>query len=232
MIANAFVEDGGSTTPTSGIETIAEVRERFRGPVPAAARRPERPTVDRVEPNMTGAVRGERRAHHRVHPCRRRLPGGPLAAFPRDAGRSLLDLSGAPDRQPLALHVLPRLRRLRDRGASPKPLVKVTGRRVETRPIAGTNPRGATRRRTEASRAAAPGPEGARRARDAGRPRTNDLGRVCKYGRVNVDELMVVETYSDRLHIVSQVSGRLQDGISAMDVMPRSGPPDSRRAEG
>ena len=47
----------------------------------------------------------------------------------------------------------------------------------------------------------------------------NDLGRVCEYGSVAVDELMVVETYSHVLHIVSQVSGTLRDGISAMDVL-------------
>jgi anthranilate synthase component 1 len=47
----------------------------------------------------------------------------------------------------------------------------------------------------------------------------NDLGRVCEYGTVTVDELMVVETYSHVLHIVSQVSGTLREGVSAMDVL-------------
>ena len=47
----------------------------------------------------------------------------------------------------------------------------------------------------------------------------NDLGRVCEYGSVAVDELMVVETYSHVLHIVSQVSGTLREGVSAMDVL-------------
>ena len=57
-------------------------------------------------------------------------------------------------------------------GASPEPLVKVTGRRVETRPIAGTYPRGANEEEDRApGRGAARRPEGARRARDAGRPR-------------------------------------------------------------
>jgi len=45
----------------------------------------------------------------------------------------------------------------------------------------------------------------------------NDLGRVCEYGSVMVDELMVVETYSHVLHIVSQVSGTLREGVGAMD---------------
>ena len=47
----------------------------------------------------------------------------------------------------------------------------------------------------------------------------NDLGRVCEYGTGTVDELMVVETYSHVLHIVSQVSGTLRDGIGAMDAL-------------
>jgi anthranilate synthase component 1 len=44
----------------------------------------------------------------------------------------------------------------------------------------------------------------------------NDLGRVCEYGSVSVDELMVVETYSHVLHIVSSVSGTLREGVSAI----------------
>jgi anthranilate synthase component I len=47
----------------------------------------------------------------------------------------------------------------------------------------------------------------------------NDLGRVCEYGSVSVDELMVVEAYSHVLHIVSQVSGTLRPGVSAMDAL-------------
>ena len=47
----------------------------------------------------------------------------------------------------------------------------------------------------------------------------NDLGRVSEFGSVNVDELMIVETYSHVLHIVSQVSGTLREGLGAMDVL-------------
>ncbi len=105
-------------------------------------------------------------------------------------------------------------------GASPEPLIKVIDGRVETRPIAGTYPRGASpdedRRNAEALLA-----DPKERAEhvmlvDLGR---NDLGRVSEYGSVTVDEFMVVETYSHVLHIVSQVSGTLRDGVSAVDAL-------------
>ncbi len=105
-------------------------------------------------------------------------------------------------------------------GASPEPLVKVNGRRVEARPIAGTYPRGANEDedRRNAEELLADPKERAEHVMlvDLGR---NDLGRVCEYGTVTVDELMVVETYSHVLHIVSQVSGTLREGMSAMDVL-------------
>jgi anthranilate synthase component I len=47
----------------------------------------------------------------------------------------------------------------------------------------------------------------------------NDLGRVCEYGSVTVDDLMAVETYSHVLHIVSQVSGTLREGVTPMDAL-------------
>jgi anthranilate synthase component I len=105
-------------------------------------------------------------------------------------------------------------------GASPEPLVKVSGSRVETRPIAGTYPRGANEEedRRLAERLVNDPKERAEHVMlvDLGR---NDLGRVCEYGTVTVDELMVVETYSHVLHIVSQVSGTLREGVGAMDVL-------------
>jgi anthranilate synthase component 1 len=105
-------------------------------------------------------------------------------------------------------------------GASPEPLVKVSGRRAETRPIAGTYPRGASEEedRQRAERLLADPKERAEHVMlvDLGR---NDLGRVCEYGSVSVDELMVVETYSHVLHIVSSVSGTLREGVSAIDAL-------------
>ncbi|MFN8151223.1 MAG: anthranilate synthase component I [Solirubrobacterales bacterium] len=105
-------------------------------------------------------------------------------------------------------------------GASPEPLVKVSGGRVETRPIAGTYPRGESEEEDRANGEAmlADPKERAEHVMlvDLGR---NDLGRVCRYGTVRVDELMTVETYSHVLHIVSRVSGELREGMGALDVL-------------
>src|SRR3712207_6971693 len=105
-------------------------------------------------------------------------------------------------------------------GASPEPLLTVTGRHVSTRPIAGTRPRGAD---IEEDARIADGLLADEKERaehvmlvDLGR---NDLGRVCEYGSVQVDDFMAVETYSHVMHIVSGVSGRLREGIGPMDAL-------------
>jgi anthranilate synthase component 1 len=105
-------------------------------------------------------------------------------------------------------------------GASPEPLLTVTGRRVSTKPIAGTRPRGTTPEEDRRIAAELLEDEKERAEHvmlvDLGR---NDLGRVCEYGTVHVDELMEIETYSHVMHIVSSVSGRLRDGVGAMDAL-------------
>ncbi len=110
-------------------------------------------------------------------------------------------------------------------GASPEPLVKVSGRRVEARPIAGTYPRGGSEEedRRRAEELLADPKERAEHVMLVDLAR-NDLGRVSEYGSVAVDELMVVETYSHVLHIVSHVSGTLREGLNAMDVLRASLP--------
>jgi anthranilate synthase component 1 len=105
-------------------------------------------------------------------------------------------------------------------GASPEPLLTVTDRHVSTKPIAGTRPRGANPEEDRAIAADLLADEKERAEHvmlvDLGR---NDLGRVCEYGSVKVDELMEVESYSHVMHIVSSVSGTLREGIGAMDAL-------------
>jgi anthranilate synthase component 1 len=105
-------------------------------------------------------------------------------------------------------------------GASPEPLITVAGRRVATRPVAGTRPRGATPEEDERLSAELLGDEKERAEHvmlvDLGR---NDLGRVCEYGSVEVESFMRVENYSHVMHIVSQVVGRLRQEVGALDAL-------------
>ncbi|MEW6592649.1 MAG: anthranilate synthase component I family protein [Candidatus Hadarchaeota archaeon] len=105
-------------------------------------------------------------------------------------------------------------------GSSPEILVRVEGRKVETRPIAGTRRRGrapADERRMEKELLA----DEKERAEhlmlvDLGR---NDIGRVSDLGSVKVNEFMKVEKYSHVQHLVSNVVGRLRDGMGVFDAL-------------
>ena len=110
-------------------------------------------------------------------------------------------------------------------GASPELLVRVEGGLVETRPIAGTRPRGGN----EAEDAAlvkdllADPKEKAEHIMlvDLGR---NDLGRVCEKGTVHLSEFMEVEKYSHVMHIVSNVQGQLRKDMDALNVLEAAFP--------
>jgi anthranilate synthase component 1 len=104
-------------------------------------------------------------------------------------------------------------------GSSPELLVRVHGRDVEYRPIAGTRPRSADevedRRIEEELRA-----DEKERAEhimlvDLGR---NDVGRVSEFGSVRVKDLMFVERYSHVMHLVSALEGKLRDGLAPIDA--------------
>ncbi|MDQ6619593.1 MAG: anthranilate synthase component I [Pseudomonadota bacterium] len=105
-------------------------------------------------------------------------------------------------------------------GASPEILVRKEGRTLTLRPIAGTRSRGATREADEHNAAELLGDpkEIAEHVMlvDLGR---NDVGRVAQTGTVKVTDRMVIERYSHVMHIVSNVEGTLQEGLSALDVL-------------
>jgi anthranilate synthase component 1 len=104
-------------------------------------------------------------------------------------------------------------------GSSPEMMVRVADGRVTVRPIAGTRPRGKTPEQDAALAAELMTDEKERAEHvmlvDLGR---NDVGRLAKYGTVEVTDLMIVEKYSHVFHIVSQVEGELADGSSALDA--------------
>jgi anthranilate synthase component 1 len=105
-------------------------------------------------------------------------------------------------------------------GSSPEPLVRVEGRTVSTRPIAGTRPRGETelRDRLFEHELLADPKERAEHAMLVDLAR-NDLGRVCVAGTVRPTELMVVERFSKVMHIVSTVEGELEEGRHPLDAL-------------
>jgi anthranilate synthase component 1 len=223
IMSCAFAGDEGGIDAAyeRAVATIAEVRERLRAAVPA----PERPAIaepPRFASNMereefeAAVARIVEYVHagdaFQVVPSQRFSAPAPVEAF--SVYRGLRAVNPSPYMYFLEFGDF------QIAGASPEPLVKVTGRRVETRPIAGTYPRGGDEEedRRLAEKLVNDPKERAEHVMlvDLGR---NDLGRVCEYGSVEVDELMVVETYSHVLHIVSQVSGTLKEGIGAMDVL-------------
>ncbi len=104
-------------------------------------------------------------------------------------------------------------------GASPEFLVRLEGRRARIRPLAGTRSRGATPEADLALERELLENEKERAEHvmlvDLGR---NDLGMVCDYGSVEVDELLRIERYSHVMHIVSDVVGRLRDECDGLDL--------------
>lgn len=102
---------------------------------------------------------------------------------------------------------------------SPELLIKKQGDEVSTRPIAGTRSRGRDEKEDEqlAKELIENEKECAEHVMLVDLER-NDLGRVCEYGTVEVDEFMVIEKYSHVMHIVSNVRGELQKGKDAFDV--------------
>jgi len=227
IIALAFTGEGGvEPAYERAVGLIARARDRLRAAIPSAARDAggaEEPvpavewesnmTRERFETTVARIVEYVHAGDaFQVVPSQRFTAECPVSAF--SIYRGLRAVNPSPYMYFLDFGDF------EIAGASPEPLVKVTGRRVETRPIAGTYPRGGDEEedRANAERLLADPKERAEHVMlvDLGR---NDLGRVCEYGTVTVDELMAVETYSHVLHIVSRISGRLRDGLGAMDVL-------------
>ncbi len=142
------------------------------------------------------------------------------AADPFDVYRALRTVNPSPymyflrlgdmDKGTAPLHVL---------GSSPEMLVRVTGRKLDYRPIAGTRPRGATEAEDQRLEQELRHDEKECAEHvmlvDLGR---NDIGRVSEYGSVCVRDLMYVERYSHVMHLVSAIEGRLRPDLDALDA--------------
>ena len=225
ILANVYAEDEGGVEAAyaAASEAIAEVRWRLAGPVP----RPSRPpaagrTMPEFESNMPReqfeamVARIIEYVHagdaFQVVPSQRWSAPSPVEAF--SIYRGLRAVNPSPYMYFLDFGDF------EVAGASPEPLLTVSGRHVVVRPIAGTRPRGRTPEE-DAARAAELLADEKERAEhvmlvDLGR---NDLGRVCEPGTVSVDTFMAVETYSHVMHIVSSVSGELRPEVGAIDAL-------------
>jgi anthranilate synthase component 1 len=102
--------------------------------------------------------------------------------------------------------------------SSPERLVRVRGRDIDTRPIAGTRPRRGHSDAAAIAELTGSPKEQAEHVMLIDLER-NDLGRLCEAGTVRVDEFMVVESYAHVHHIVSNVSGRLRPDVEPGDVI-------------
>jgi anthranilate synthase component 1 len=226
VISHAFIGDGDEVDDAYGraIAAIEDVRGRLREPVPAGAqgvageasdggRFSSNMSRERFEATVERIIEYIRAGDaFQVVPSQRFSAESPVEAFSIYRGLRTINPS------PYMYFV--EFGDFQLAGASPEPLLKVSGRRAETRPIAGTYPRGGSdeedrRRAEELLRDPKERAEHVMLV-DLGR---NDLGRVCEYGSVQVDELMAVETYSHVLHIVSQVSGRLREDVTPLDAL-------------
>ncbi|CAA9485863.1 MAG: Anthranilate synthase, aminase component [uncultured Solirubrobacteraceae bacterium] len=224
ILANAYVdEDGGlEAAHARASAAIAEVRDRLAGPLPRPDTPPGVQPVPEFEPNMPRAdfERMVERIVEYVHagdafqvvPSQRwsaKVPVEPFSLY-----RGLRAVNPSPYMYFLDFEDFQVV------GASPESLLTVSDDRVSTTPIAGTRPRGATADEDAALATELLADEKERAEHlmlvDLGR---NDIGRVCDYGTVAVENFMSVETYSHVIHIVSQVTGRLRDGVGPMDAL-------------
>jgi anthranilate synthase component I len=223
VIANVYAEDDLEAAYRRATEAIAEVRWRLDGPVPRASRPP---VADRHAPQFTANMPRERFEAMVARIIEYVYAGDAFQVVPSQRWSAPVPIEGFSIYRGLrAVNPSPYMYFLdfgdfEIAGASPEPLITVTGRRVSTRPIAGTRPRGASAEedRRMATDLLADEKERAEHVMlvDLGR---NDLGRVCEYGTVAVESFMAVENYSHVMHIVSSVSGTLRPGIGALDAL-------------
>ncbi|PLR78424.1 anthranilate synthase component I [Bacillus sp. V3-13] len=105
-------------------------------------------------------------------------------------------------------------------GSSPESLIKANGKKVTTNPIAGTRPRGKTEQEDGIHEKSLLEDEKElaehRMLVDLGR---NDLGRICEFGTVQVDKYMEVEKFKHVMHLVSEVTGTLNEKYKPIDAL-------------
>ncbi len=232
VVATAHVEGSPEEAYRKAVERIDELAERLAQPLPRQAQLAEESGGGEAATGAEADYReGSNKTPGEYHSMVRRakeyiVAGDIIQAVPSqrmevpvssgafDLYRSLRAVNPSPYMYFLQLDDFAVV------GASPEMLVRAEDGLVETHPIAGTRPRGkdeADDRRIEAELLA----DEKERAEhimllDLGR---NDIGRVSKPGTVEVTEMLQVERYSHVMHLVSHVTGRLRDDMTAFDAL-------------
>lgn len=222
VICNPEVGSDPATTYDLAVEKIEEIVQRLRQPLSLSEKPAEVPYDLKPSANMTQeeyekAVEIAKeyiRAGDVIQVVLSQRLSTPLSADPFDVYRALRSVNPSPYMYYLSYDDIKLI------GSSPEILVTEDRGVVTTRPIAGTRPRGKNDEEDKALEKELLADEKERAEHimlvDLGR---NDIGRVCKYGTVTVDELMVIERYSHVMHIVSNVRGQLADGLDQFDVL-------------
>lgn len=109
---------------------------------------------------------------------------------------------------------------LRIASASPESFLRISGRRIQTRPIKGTRPRNRDEAgdRLSSQELLTSSKEIAELVMITDLER-NDLGRVCEYGSVHVPELLCLESYEQVFHLVSTISGELRREVGHVEAL-------------
>ena len=233
IIANAFVpdKDQAESEYKKAISKIAEIKKKLKSPLPDNTHYDSGNSDDQTDVELDSNF--EKEAYQEaVLKTKEYIKAGDiiqaviaqrwntdLTVDPFDLYRSLRVLNPSPYMFYL---------KLEDQilvGSSPEVMVRVEGDRVESRPIAGTRPRGKTEQEDNnlADELLADPKERAEHIMLVDLAR-NDVGRIAEIGSVVVDELMTIERYSHVMHIVSNVIAKLRADKDAFDVIKATFP--------
>lgn len=232
VVCNARIDGDAETAYERAVQKIDGLIDRMRAPLPqpspsgkvvgaVPSPQPSSPE-ERVTSNFTQAE-----FEDAVRKCKEYIAAGDViqvvlsqrfqtkvSADPFDVYRALRSLNPSPYMYYLSYGDMKLI------GSSPEILVTEERGNVTVRPIAGTRPRGQTPEEDKELELELLKDEKERAEHimlvDLGR---NDIGRVCRYGSVTVDELMVIERYSHVMHIVSNVRGRLRMDADQFDLL-------------
>jgi anthranilate synthase component I len=228
LLTHADLEAAGSDEERALAEAQARLdamQRRLSGPAPRTAKTPRRTSAPRTVPRSTLEPREAYQAaverikeYIRAGDCYQVVPSRriarPTTAHPFAVYRALRSINPSPYMFYLALDDFAMA------GASPELLVRVEDGEVAIHPIAGTRRRDEDPARDAALEAELRADEKERAEHvmlvDLGR---NDVGRVSAPGSVRVTQLFDVERYSHVMHLVSHVTGRLGEGLSALDAL-------------